>query len=136
MKILISILFNALILFLLTYLLGANDSGTVKEWIVVVWWFKTYLIWWVILWLINFTIRPILKILAIPLFFVFLWLVSFIINWAILLLFDYIINKILIMPGISYTITWQGLDWWINFIIIVAIFTILNMFYSLLISKK
>ena len=136
MKILISILFNALILFLLTYLLGANPSWTVQDWIVVVWWFKTYLIWWVILWLLNFVIRPILKILAIPLFLLFLWLVSFVINWIVFILFDYIINDILIMPWISYTIVWEGLDWWINFIIIVAIFTILNMFYSLLISKK
>jgi len=136
MKILISILFNALILFLLTYLLGANNSWTVQAWILVEWWFKTYLIWWVILWLMNITIKPVLKILAIPLFFVFLWLVSFFINWLILLLFDYIINDILIIEWISYSITWQGLDWWINFLIIVAIFTILNMFYSLLIFKK
>lgn len=136
MKILISILFNALILYLLTYLLWANTSWSLNAWITVTWEPQVYIIWWIILWLINVTIKPILKILAIPLFFVFLWLVSFIINWVILLLFDYIINDILIIQNVSYSIAWQGLDWWINFIIAVAIFTILNMFYSLLISKK
>lgn len=136
MKILISILFNALILYLLTYLLGANPSWTVQAWINVTWEPQVYIIWWLILWLINVTIKPILKILAIPLFFVFLWLVSFLINWVVLLLLDYIINDILIIKDVSYSIAWQWLDWWINFIIAVAIFTILNMFYSLLISKK
>ncbi len=136
MKILISIIFNALILYLLTYFLGANQSWTVEAWIIVTWEPQVYIIWWVILWLINTTIKPILKILTIPLFLVFLWLVSFVINWIIIWLFDSIINKILIIPWVSYTINWNWLDWWINFIIIVAIFTILNMVYSLLISKK
>lgn len=136
MKILISIIFNALILYLLTFLLGANPTWTVSEWIIVVWWIKTYLIWGVILWLMNVTIRPILKILSIPLFLVFLWLVSFLINWIIFWLFDSIINNILIIPWVSYTIAWEGLSWWINFVIVVAIFTILNMIYSILISKK
>jgi hypothetical protein len=29
-----------------------------------------------------------------------------------------------------------SINWWVNFIIAVAIFTILNMFYSLLFSKR
>ena len=131
MRILISILFNALILFLMTYLLSANPDKWIEAWIVVAGWIKTYLIWWIILWIINVTIKPILKILSIPLFFVFLWLVAFIINGVILWLFDYIFNKILMVPWISYTI-----NWWVNFIIAVAIFTILNMVYSILFSKK
>jgi hypothetical protein len=40
-------------------------------------------------------------------------------------------NDILIIPGISYTI--QG---WVNFVIAVAIFTVLNTLYGLLIFKK
>ena len=131
MKILFSIIINALILWLMTYLLGANPEKWLEAGIAVAWWIKTYLLWWVILGLINVTIKPILKILSIPLFFVFLWLVAFIINWVILWLFDYIVNELLIIPWISYTI-----NWWINFIIAVAIFTILNMFYSLLFTKK
>ena len=131
MKVLLSILFNAFILYAMVYLLDANPWKSVEVWITVAWWLKTYLFWWIILWIINITIKPILKILALPLFFVFLWLVTFVINWLILWLFDYIINDILLIPWISYTINWP-----VNFIIAVAIFTILNMFYSLLFSKK
>ena len=127
MKILFSILINALILFVLKYLLNTD----VETGIAVAWEPQIYLIWWIILWLINVTIKPILKILSIPLFFVFLWLVAFFINWIILRLFNYIINQILMIPWMSYSI-----NWWVNFIIAVAIFTILNMFYSLLFSKK
>ena len=130
MKVLFSILLNASILFAMTYLLWANSSG-LQAGILVEWEPEIYIIWWIILWLINVTIKPILKILTIPLFFVFLWLVGFIINWFILLLFWYIVNDILIIKWISYTIIW-----WDNFIIAVAIFTILNMFYSLLFNKK
>ena len=130
MKVLFSILLNASILFAMTYLLWANTNG-LDAWIIVKWEPEIYIIWWILLWLINVIIKPILKILTIPLFFVFLWLVGFIINWIILLLFWYILNDILIIEWISYTILW-----WDNFIIAVAIFTILNMFYSLLFNKK
>jgi putative membrane protein len=131
MKILFSILINAWILFLMAYLLAANPDKWIETWITVIWWWKTYLLWWIILWIINVTIRPILKILTIPLFIVFFWLVVFVINAIILKVFDYSVNEILMIQWMSYTI-----NWWINFIIAVAIFTILNMFYSLLFSKK
>jgi len=131
MRILFSILINALILFLMTYLLASNPDKAIEAWIIVTWWWKTYLIGGIILWILNFTIRPILKILTIPLFIVFLWLVVFIVNAIILKVFDYVVNDILMIPWVSYSI-----NWWINFIIAVAIFTILNMFYSLLFSKK
>jgi len=131
MRILFSILINAWILFLMAYLLAANPDKAIETWITVIWWWKTYLLWWIILWIINVTIRPILKILTIPLFIVFFWLVVFIINAIILKVFDYSVNEILMIQWMSYTI-----NWWINFIIAVAIFTILNMFYSLLFSKK
>lgn len=131
MKIFLSIVFNALILFALTYLLSANPEKWIEAWIIVEWWAKTYIIWWALLWIINITIKPILKILSLPLFFVFLWLIAFIVNGIVLWLLDYIFNKILVIPGITYSINWA-----VNFIIAVAIFTILNMVYSLLFSKK
>jgi uncharacterized membrane protein YvlD (DUF360 family) len=58
-------------------------------------------------------------------------LVSIVINSLILGLLTYIINNILQISWIWYTI-----NWWTNFIIAVAIFTILNMFYTLLFFKK
>ena len=140
MKILFSIIINALILFALAYFLSANPDKWVSDGIIL--WcnhcsytsikaIQTYLIGGIILWIINVTIRPILKILSLPFYLVFFSLVSFIVNWIILKLFDYIVNSVLVIPWISYSINWT-----INFIIAVAIFTILNMFYSLIFSKK
>ena len=131
MKIILSIIINALILFLMTYLLWENSAKWITAGIIVVGWLKTYILWGIILWIINATIRPILKILSIPLFFVFFWLVVFIINGVILKLFDHIVNKIFVIPNVSYTI-----EGWVNFIIAVAIFTILNIVSQLLFSKK
>lgn len=140
MKILFSILINALILYAITFLLGGDESRNIEPGVILgcidcsfhsLEAFKTYFVWGIILWFINVVIRPIIRILALPLFFVFLWLVSFIINWVVLKLFDYIVNNILVIPWVSYTIIG-----WTNFIIAVAIFTILNVFYSLLFSKK
>lgn len=131
MKILLSIIINSWILFLMTYLLAADPNKWIAAWIIVTWWWQTYLIWWIVLWVMNITIRPVLKLLSLPFFLLFFWLVVFVINAIILKLFDYIINTVLIIPWVSYTINWN-----VNFIIAVAIFTILNMLYSLLFSKS
>ena len=140
MRILFSIIINAVILFAITYLLSANPDKGVADG-VILWcsWcgynslmaWKTYLIGGIILGVINVTIRPILKLLSLPFYLIFFSLVGFIVNWILLKLFDYIVNQVLQIPGISYTINWT-----VNFIIAVAIFTILNMFYSLIFSKK
>ena len=140
MKILISIIINGLILYAITYFLGPNAEKSIQAGILL--WcgdcsynsleaLKTYIIGGIILWVINVTIRPILKILSLPLFFIFFGFVVFFVNAIILKLFTYIINNILIIPGV-----WYEINGWINFIIAVAIFTILNMFYSLLFFKK
>jgi uncharacterized membrane protein YvlD (DUF360 family) len=131
MKTILSILFNALILYLMTYLLWASPEKSIEAWITVSWWIKTYLLWWLVLWIMNVTVKPILKLLSLPLYLLFLWLIVFISNWALLWLFTYTINHILVIPWIEYSINWT-----INFIIAVAIFSILNMFYALLFSKK
>lgn len=131
MKVIFSILLNAFILLIMAYLLWANTERWIEAWIIVIWWWKAYLLGGIILWLINITIKPILKILSLPLFFVFFWLVVFIINAVVLKIFDYIINEILIIPSISYTITWLT-----NFIISVTIFTVLNMLFSIFGFKK
>ena len=128
MRVLFSILINAWILFVIAFLLPATE--TIPEWVTVVWWWKTYVIWGVILWLMNVTIKPILKILSLPLFFLSFWLMWFATNALILWLLSTIF-EILWIQTISYEI--YG---WINYAIAVAIFTILNMVSSLLFSKK
>ncbi len=140
MKLFFSIILNASILYAITYLLWPNSDKALEAWVAL--WcqnceyfsiqaLKTYILGGVILWIINSTLRPILRILSLPLYFIFLWLVSFFINAIILYVFGYIINDILMIPGVWYEIIWNT-----NFIIAVAIFTVLNTVYSLLHFKK
>lgn len=140
MKILLSIILNASILLIIVLLLWPNKELWVSAWVTLgcgncgylsleAW--KIYLLGGVILGLINITIRPILKLLSLPFFLLFLWFTTFIVNGVVLQLFSYIINDILLISGISYTI-----NWWVNFVIAVAIFTLLNMVYPLLFFKK
>jgi len=140
MKILFSIIINAFILYAITYLLWANSDGSIQAGIILgcddcsytsLEALKTYFIGGIILWVINTVIRPILKILSLPLFFLFLWLVSFFINGVLLYLFSYIINDMLKISGV-----WYEINGVINFVIAVAIFTVLNTLYSLLFFKK
>ncbi len=140
MRILFSIIINACILFAITYLLSANPDKWIADWVTL--WcldcsytsfqaWKTYIIGWIILWVINITIRPLLKILSLPFYLIFFSLVWFIVNGIVLKLFDYIVNNILVIPWVAYSINGT-----INFVIAVAIFTFLNMFYSLIFAKK
>jgi len=140
MKILFSILINAFILYVMTYFLAENaDKGITAG--IVLWCgdcsysslsaFKSYIIWGIILWVINTLIRPILKILSLPLFFLLFGLVSFVINGVVLYLFTYIINTVLIIPDV-----WYEINGVINFIIAVAIFTVLNTLYGVIFFKK
>ncbi len=140
MKILISIIINAAILYTITYLLGENADKSIEAGVIL--WcndcgynsldaIKTYIIGGIILGLINTTLRPILKILSLPLFFLFFGLVSFVINGILLYLFTYILNNVLIMQWVGYEI-----NGFVNFVIAVAIFTVLNTLYSLLFFKK
>ena len=139
MKILFSIIMNAFILFSIAYLLSANPEKNIPNgvilwcvncWLLSITALKTYAAWGIILWIMNITIRPILKILSLPFYLVLFSLVWFIVNWIILWLFDSILNRFLQISGISYSINWT-----VNFIIAVAIFTFMNMIYSLIFSK-
>lgn len=130
MKLLISIIFNTLILYAIYYFLWENKNLWIKAWIVVEWWISAFIFGWVLLWIINFTIKPILKILSLPFFFLFFWLSSVFINWATLWLLQYLLNDFLKIDWISYLI-----DWTFNFIVAVAIFSILNIIYSLILNK-
>lgn len=140
MKILFSIIINAGILCAITYLLSANPEKGIEAGVIL--WcgscsyfsfqaWKSYLIGGIILGLMNSTIRPLLKIISLPLFFLFFWLVSFFINGIILGLFGFIINNIFMIPWVGYKI--EGV---INFVIAVAIFTFLNTLYNVLLFKR
>lgn len=130
MKIILSIILNASILFLIWFLLNNESHPTAivvtPEWIDA---WKTYLLWWVIMWVLNTFIKPILKIVSLPLFFIYP-IISLLINALLLWLISKTINEILVLPWMTYEI-----NWWVNFTIAVAIFTILNILYSLLFKK-
>lgn len=134
MKIIISILLNAVILYVIVVLLW-DWQVTLWCWDTCsansIWAWQTFIVWWLVLWIINITIRPILKILSFPFFILSFWLISLFINALTLWILTYILNNILQISGIWYTI-----NWWINFIIAVFIFTVFNMVYSLLFFKK
>jgi len=133
MKIFFSILLNASILYIIYILLNTDsyyETYGVNA-VTVEWWWALFLLWWTILWFINYFIRPILKLIWLPFFFLFYWIVILIINWIVLWLFEETINNILKLPDFKYVINWG-----VNFIIAVAIFSFLNMLYSILFNKK
>lgn len=130
MKIIFSILLNASILFLIAYFLNTESY---PDAVIVSWgwnWWQTYILGWVILWFLNIFVRPVLRIIGLPFFFIFP-IVSFLINLTILWLLEKVINNFFMLPDMIYHINWT-----MNFVIAVAIFTILNMLYAILFSKK
>ena len=112
-----------------------SGNENLQPWIIIspewidMW--KTLLIWGIILGLINVTIKPILTILSLPFYLLFFGLVAFVVNGIILKLFTYIVNVLLVIPDIQYRIPNT-----FDFVLSVAIFTILNMVYSILFFKR
>ncbi|MDD3120509.1 MAG: phage holin family protein [Candidatus Gracilibacteria bacterium] len=127
MKVFVGILFNALMLFIIQYFIPYNE--TLKEGVLVTGGITTYIIGGVILGVLNFTVKPILKIFGFPLIILTLGLFSLVINGILLLLIQKIIY-VLNVNGSTYEINGA-----LNFIIAVAIFTIFNTIYSVLIKK-
>ncbi|MDD5769525.1 MAG: phage holin family protein [Candidatus Gracilibacteria bacterium] len=131
MKIFFSILLNASILFIIWYLLNNETHPNAVEVLpagIDAW--KTYLLGGVILGLLNTFVKPVLKLLGLPLFFIFP-IISLLINAFLLWLLSKTINDILMLPNMKFIINGT-----VNFIIAVAIFTFLNILYSMLFSKK
>ncbi len=131
MKIIFSIILNGSILFAIWYFLNTPnhpDSIVVLPSGIESW--KIYLLWWLILWVLNSTVKPVLKLLWLTLFFIYP-IVLLVINIFILWLLQWIINDVLVIDWFKYQINWIT-----NYIIAVAIFVILNMLYGILFSKK
>lgn len=129
MKLIFSLILNASILFIIQFLLNTSSFPNT---VIITWWefwWKTYLLWWIILWILNITIKPILKIIWLPLFFIYP-IISFFINAIILWLLEKLVNAFSFAPDMKFEIIWN-----VNFLIAVAIFTFLNILYSILFSK-
>lgn len=126
MRIFLSIVLNGLILFFIWYFLWA-DAVTV-EWGNYGW--KAYLLWGIILWVLNATVKPFLKILWFPLFFIYP-IVVLVINAIILWLLGITLNDILALDGIRYHI-----DGRTNFVIATILAAFFNGLFGLLFWKK
>ncbi len=133
MKLIFSIIINAIILYVLWFFMSWNDNISPGIIISPTWvdMWKTLLLWGLILGILNVTIKPILSILSLPFYLLFFGLVVFIVNGIILWWFTYIVNVLLVIPDIEYKIPNT-----FDFAIAVAIFTILNMVYSILFFKR
>ncbi|MCK9272521.1 phage holin family protein [Candidatus Gracilibacteria bacterium] len=119
MKIIISILFNALILYAITFFLpGITADGGLK----------LFFVGGVVLGMLNFFVKPFLKLFGLPFIIFTFGLFILVINGIILFLLEKII-LILNIEGVSFSI--NGL----NFVIAVAIFTIFNTIYNTFIKK-
>lgn len=127
MKILISVLANAIILFGVAYFLpydAATGTG-----IVATGGWQLYIAGGIILGLLNLLVRPILKIIGFPFMILTLGLFTLVINGIILKLLEKAIQAIGI-NGVTYEI--QGIA---IFAIAVAIFTLFNTIASVLVKK-
>ncbi|MDD2745059.1 MAG: phage holin family protein [Candidatus Gracilibacteria bacterium] len=115
MRIFLSIFFNGLILYGMSYLLPE---------IVATGGIKLYFVAGVVLGLLNTFIKPILKILGFPFVIITFGLFTLVINGVILGLLQKII-EILNIVGVTYSF-----GGWVNFAIAVVIFSIFNTLYG------
>ena len=126
MKIFFSILLNGLILYIIYYFLGSESvivEGGEYGW-------QAFALWGLILWLLNATVKPFLKLLWFPLFFIYP-IVVITINAIILWLLWVTLNEILALDGIRYEIIGK-----VNFLIATIIAAFLNGVFGLLFGKK
>lgn len=127
MKVFLSILFNALILYAIIFFMPFDP--TIQEWVKAAWDYKLYFVWWVVLWILNFVIKPVLKLIWLPFMILSFGLFILVINWIIL----YLLEKIIIILNIKWVEF--SIHWFLNFIIAVAIFTIFNTIYNTFLKK-
>lgn len=116
MKIFVSIVFNWLILYAISYFM--------PEWVTALGGLKLYFIWWVILGILNFTVRPLLKLLWLPFLLLTFGLFILVINGIIL----YLLQNIIAWLNINW-IEFK-IIWFANFVIAVAIFSFFNTMYN------
>ncbi|EKE29480.1 MAG: hypothetical protein ACD_2C00164G0001 [uncultured bacterium (gcode 4)] len=125
MKIFFSIFFNALILYAIAFFMPVVWD----TWVVANWGIQLYFIGWVILGLLNFVVKPLLKLIWLPFMLLTFWLFILVINGIILYLLQRIIAGLNI-PNVVFEINWA-----LNFIIAVAIFTVFNIIYNTFLKK-
>ena len=91
------------------------------EYLSMSWWIKSFLIAWLIFWILNAFIKPILKILSLPFIIITAWLFYLVINSIIVYLTEYVFIN---MPTLQVTfeITW-GI---VGYLIVWLVLSIIN----------
>jgi len=121
MHIFLSILFNGIILWAISYFLPeVTATGGIQ----------LFFIWGIILGVLNFIVRPVLKLIGLPFVFITFGLFILVINGIILWLLENIIH-LLSIPNVAFKISGA-----VNFIIAVAIFTVFNTIYTTFFKKS
>jgi putative membrane protein len=127
MQIFLSILCNGIILWAMSYFLPLNsvtNTGVLANGGL-----QLFFIGGIILWVLNFVVRPLLKLIGLPFIFLTFGLFILVINGIILWLLENII-KLLSITNVAFEI--RGV---VNFIIAVAIFTVFNTIYNTFLKK-
>ena len=106
-KIILGILASWLAVFATTYYF--------PEYIFVEWGIRAFTVVWFIFWILNYFIKPILKLISLPLIFLSAWLFTFLINWVVIYLTEYFVKM---SPNLWVVFE---IKWWLSSYLIVAI---------------
>lgn len=91
------------------------------EYISVEWWILAFAVVWFIFWILNYFIKPILKLISLPLIFISAWLFTFLINWVVIYLTEYFV-KMLPNLWVVFEIKW----WFMSYLIVAVVLWIIN----------
>ncbi len=90
------------------------------EYLNIEWWIKSFLISWMIFWIFNSIIKPILKLVSLPFILITAWLFVLLINASIIYLTEYFFLNVE-----SLNVVFE-IKWWILAYILVS--TIISLF--------
>lgn len=101
------------------------------DYLIFWWWVKALLITWVVFWLLNSILKPILKLVTLPLIILTLWFFDFLINAFVIYFMESFLKW---MPSlwVLFEIKW----WFFSYIIIALVLSIINYLTHWLIDIK
>ena len=101
------------------------------DYISIWWWIEAFAFIWIIFWILNSILKPILKLVALPFIFLTAGLFTFVINWAIIYFTEYFFEMI---PSL-----WASLKiiWWLeSYIFISVVLWVINYLTHWLVDVK
>ncbi len=91
------------------------------EYVSVEWWIRAFWVVWFIFWTLNYFIKPVLKLISLPLVFLSAWLFTFLINWIVIYLTEYFVKM---SPNlwVVFEIHW----WFVSYLIVAVVLWVIN----------